>query len=61
VQAGRVKAGQPHVAHDHDPEGIAAVFESVRQFPPGVFAADVLLPLGAVLIASLKKLDVEAF
>ena len=31
VQAGRVKASQPHVAHDHDLEGVFGVLEAVRQ------------------------------
>ncbi len=30
VQARRVEASEPHVAHDHDPEGIARVAETVR-------------------------------
>ena len=32
VQAGRVEAGQPHVAHDDDPERVFAVLEPLRQF-----------------------------
>ena len=31
VQAGRVEAGQPHVAHDHDAERVLGVLEAVRQ------------------------------
>ena len=31
VQARRVEAGQPHVAHDHDAERVLAVFEPTRQ------------------------------
>lgn len=52
VQAGRVKAGQPHVAHNHDLERIFWIFELDRQFPPLLLVADVLLPLGAVLSAA---------
>ena len=52
VQAGRVKAGQPHVAHDHDLEEVLRVLELVRQIPPLLLVADVLLPLGAVLRAT---------
>ena len=52
VQAGRVEAGQPHVSHDHDLEGVFGVLEPIRQVAPGVFAADVFLPIRAVLRAA---------
>ena len=43
---------RPHVANDHDLEKVLGVLEAVRQFAPGIFAADVLLPLGAVFRAA---------
>ena len=52
VQAGRIKACQPHVAHDHDPERILRVLEPIRQLPPLVLAADVRLPVRAVVGAA---------
>jgi hypothetical protein len=52
VQAGRVEAGQPHVAHDHDAERVLGVLEAVRQLAALVLAADVRLPLGAVVGAA---------
>ena len=48
AKAGCIEAGQPHVANDHDLEGVLGVLETVRQFAPRIFAADVLLPVGAV-------------
>jgi hypothetical protein len=52
VQAGRVEAGQPHVAHDHDAERVFRVLEPVRQLAALVLAADVRLPVGAVVGAA---------
>jgi len=37
---------RPHVAHDNDLEGVLGVLERVRQIPPLLLDADVLLPLG---------------
>jgi len=52
LQARRVEAGQPHVAHDHNFEGVPGVLELVRQIPPLLLVADVLPPLWAVLGAA---------
>jgi hypothetical protein len=52
VQAGRVKAGQPHVADDHDAEWVLGVLETVRQLAALVLASDVRLPIGAVVGAA---------
>jgi hypothetical protein len=52
VQARRVEAGQPHVAHDDDPERVLAVLESVGQRAALGLVADVRLPLGAVVGAA---------
>ena len=52
VQAGRVEAGQPHVAHDHDAERVFRSLKRVRQFAALVLVADVRLPVGAVLGAA---------
>ena len=52
MQAGRVKAGEPHVAHDHDAERVFGVFEPVRQLAALVLAADVRLTIGAVIGAA---------
>ena len=61
VQAGRVEAGQPHVPHDHNLEGVLGVLELVRQIPPLLLVADVLLPLGAVLgAAGLAKCELRS-
>ena len=49
VEAGRVEAGQPHVAHDHDAEGVFAILESLRQSAALGLVADVRLPIGAVV------------
>ena len=49
VQAGRVKAGQPHVAHDHDLEEVLGVLETVGQFAALVLAADALICSAAPL------------
>lgn len=49
VQTVRVKAGQPHISHDHDLEGVLRVIELVRHLSPLPFLADVFLPGGAVL------------
>ena len=49
MKAGCVEAGQPHVPHDDDLEGVLRVLELVRQVPPLLLVADVLLPLGAIL------------
>jgi len=47
VPAGRVEAGQPHVAHDDDLEGVSGVLEPVCQLAAFLLVADVPLPLGA--------------
>ena len=43
VQTGRIETRQPHVAHDHDLEGVLRVLELVRQIPPLLLVADVQL------------------
>ena len=48
VQARCVEAGEPHVAHQHDAEGIACVAEALRQFFSPGLVADVLLPVRRV-------------
>ena len=52
VQAGRIEAGQPHVAHDHDAERVLGVLEPVRQLAALVLAANVRLPGGAIVGAA---------
>ena len=52
VQAGRIEAGEPHVAHDHDLEGVGGVLEAVGQLAARLLAADVGLPVGAVVGAA---------
>ena len=48
VQTGRVEAGEPHVAHEHDPERIGGVAEPLGQrLAPGL-VADVGLPVWRV-------------
>ena len=44
VQAGRVKAGEPHVPHQHYPERIFRPAEAVGQRLPSGLVPDVLLP-----------------
>ena len=51
-EARRVKARQPHVAHDHDAKWVFAVFESVGEFAALFFVADVRLPFGAIVRAA---------
>ena len=48
VQTQRVEAGQPHVAHEYDPEGIAGIAEPFRQHLAARLVADVRLPAGRV-------------
>ena len=48
VQARRVEAGQPHVAHDHDAGTGRRVAEPVRQRLAARLVADVLLPVERV-------------
>ena len=52
VQARRVEASQPHVAHDHHAERILAVFESGRQFAAAELVADMRLPVRTVFGAA---------
>ena len=47
VQAGRVEAGQPHVAHDDHLERVLRVLEPLGQFLAARLVADVRLPLRA--------------
>lgn len=49
VQAGPVELGQPHVTQDNDLGVVLRMLELVRQIPPLIFVADMLLPLGASL------------
>ena len=48
VQARRIEAGEPHVAHDDDPEGVAGVLEPEGQLLPPCLVADVRLPVERV-------------
>ena len=48
VQARRVEAGEPHVAHQHDAQRVARVAESVGQRLAAGLVADVLLPVRRV-------------
>ena len=48
MQARRVEAGEPHVAHDHDPERIGRVAEAGRQRLAARLVADVRLPVERV-------------
>ncbi len=48
VQARRVEAGQPHIAHDHDPERVVRVLEPEGQLLPPGLVADVRLPVERV-------------
>ena len=45
VEAGGVKAGEPHVAHDHNAERVFAVLEPVCQFAALVLVANMWLPI----------------
>ena len=60
VQTGRVEAREPHVAHDHNLEGILRVFEAVRQIAALLFRAEVLLPRATILRAARHQ-DFERF
>ena len=58
MQAGRVKAGEPHVAHDHDLEGVLDVLELVRQLaalfvPPAQLRQCLQVILGAFGLMNL--------
>jgi hypothetical protein len=48
VQARRIEAGEPHVAHKHDPEGIGGIAKAVRQHLPPRLVPNVWLPVGRV-------------
>ena len=48
MQAGNVKAGEPHVAHDHDLQRIRWVFHPVRQILPLLFRGVMFRDHGAV-------------
>ena len=48
VQARRVEAGEPHVAHDHDPERIGRIAEARSHVLAPRLVADVLLPVERV-------------
>ena len=48
VQAGRVEARQPHVAHDHELERVVRVLEALRQRLAPRLVADVALPVERV-------------
>ena len=52
VQTGRIEAGEPHISHDHDLEGIGGNFEADGQLATRLLAADVGLPVGAVVGAA---------
>jgi len=45
VQARRVEPGQPHVPHDHQPEGVVRVSDALREQLPTGLASDVGLPV----------------
>ncbi len=47
-KAGRVEAGQPHVAHDDEAEGIGWVAEAFGQFLAPRLVADMGLPIGRI-------------
>ena len=44
VQTGRVEAGEPHVAHDDDFEGVLRILEPLCQLLPSRLVTDVRLP-----------------
>ena len=45
VQARRIQAGQPPVAHDHDAERVTTLLETPRQVASTLFVADMRLPV----------------
>ena len=52
VQARRVEAGEPHVAHQHDPKRILRIPEPLRQRFSARLVADVALPVRRVRCGS---------
>jgi len=48
VQAGRVKARQPHIANDHDFERVFRVLETLRQFLATLLVSDMGLPIDRI-------------
>jgi len=48
MKARSVKAGKPHVTHEHDLERIKGVAKAVRQRLTSRLVADVRLPIGGV-------------
>jgi hypothetical protein len=48
MKARSVEAGQPHVAHEHDPEGIGGIAKTLCQRLAPRLVPNVRLPVGGV-------------